>query len=51
MRVMDTTFPDTHVALRKVTRPQTDQWAGHLTPAEAWSLVETGGQASPHDLA
>ncbi|MGJ7512640.1 hypothetical protein [Variovorax sp. GT1P44] len=43
--------PDIHATLRKVKRYQMSQWVGHLTPAEAKSLVQAGATANPHDLA
>lgn len=48
---MTPTTPDTHATLRKIKRSQSSQWVGHLTPAEAQSLVQAGATVSPHDLA
>ena len=45
------TTPDIQATLRKVKRSQSSQWVGHLTPAEARSLVQAGANASPQDLA
>jgi hypothetical protein len=45
------TTPDIQATLRKVKRSQSSQWVGHLTAAEARSLVQAGATVSPHDLA
>ena len=51
MDPMTPTTPDIQATLRKVKRSQSSQWVGHLTPAEARSLVQAGATASPQDLA
>lgn len=48
---MTPTTADIHALLGKCKRAPTNQWVGHLTPAEAKSLVHAGATASPHDVA